>query len=560
MCRDTHHLKRLGAGKSIVMPDGARWDLPGMVYGALFSLSREAFALMDGYDERFVGWGCEDTLVGVRALAMGHHLVPVYSAAGHHIAHADRSPTKWQEFAANRRIYHQLLTQPYSVGQGHYLSRARDRIEAHIERRPLPAEGMADLQTAQAVLDGELEDPHCYGKYLHSLGRYAEAAAAFARIVGSSDVLGWAAFDRGKALRAADRPREAIPHLQEAAGRLPDSAWPLVELAFAHAAASDFGAARRALEAARILAPANPSLVYLLGRGAQHHAQRGALYLRQGDFALARRDHEATLMLNPDDVSALLGRATALVALEQTGPAKLTLDRIARLRPDTPGLAEQRSALAQVVDRTRPLPHARSIAERTQSIPGWFGADEAELLIALVLRAAATSDPEPVVLTEIGAYCGRATLTMALTLRALEVRPTSRCSHQSRSARVLAVAEPTLGPAPDGRPPFHVLREELARFHVRDLVVCAPDEEPEPWRHHCRLLLVDGRHDRRGIEDDLERFLPALAGDGLLVFHDYAHYFPDVERTVHELLVDNRFAFVAHVGSLIALSRTALSP
>ena len=50
MSRDSGHFKRLGSGKKIIMPDQSRWDLPGMVWGALFSLRRSDFVAMDGYD------------------------------------------------------------------------------------------------------------------------------------------------------------------------------------------------------------------------------------------------------------------------------------------------------------------------------------------------------------------------------------------------------------------------------------------------------------------------------------------------------------------------------
>ena len=64
---------------------------------------------MGGYDERFYGWGCEDTLVGVRELALENYVIPVYSAARLHIAHGDRSPRKWQEFATKRRASSRLF-------------------------------------------------------------------------------------------------------------------------------------------------------------------------------------------------------------------------------------------------------------------------------------------------------------------------------------------------------------------------------------------------------------------------------------------------------------------
>jgi hypothetical protein len=223
----------------------------------------------------------------------------------------------------------------------------------------------------------------------------------------------------------------------------------------------------------------------------------------------------------------------------------VTVERAGRIAPGASGVAEQRAALVALTERRQPLPFARSIVERTQLIPGWFGGDEAELLIALTLRAAGTAQGCALTVVEIGSFCGRATLTIALALHGL-----------GRSdARVIAVAEPTLGLAPDGQSPANVLRDQLTRFEVRHLVVCAPEEDPEPWLRASRLLLVDGRHDLAGIRDDLERFLPRLEADGLLVFHDYAPYFPDVQHVVEELLLDPEFAFVAHVGSLIALTR-----
>jgi hypothetical protein len=163
--------------------------------------------------------------------------------------------------------------------------------------------------------------------------------------------------------------------------------------------------------------------------------------------------------------------------------------------------------------------------------------------VALALRAAAAGPPR---LVEIGSYCGRATVAMALALQGLS-RP---------DARVVAVDEPTLGAAPDGRPARDLLLEQLAELELRPLVICAPEDDPEPWRAPCALLLLDGRHDHAGLADDLDRYLPALAPGGLLLFHDYAHYFPDVVRRVEELLLAGH-RFVAQAGSLIALAPAA---
>jgi GT2 family glycosyltransferase len=274
MCRDTDHLKGLGRGREIIMSDGGRWDLPGMVYGALFSMLRPTLQAMDGYDERFYGWGCEDTLIGARALAMGVPIVPIYSATGWHIAHGDRSPRKWHEFAANRRAYRAILASPFQPGEGHYLARARDRVANGFERAAKVPPGGPDLDAALNALETEMNDPARRGKVLHALGRYREAAEVFADIQGSPREQAWAGFDRGKALRAAGSQREAVAVLSEVTDQLPDSAWPLVELGSALAGCGDFASARTAFDAAAQRDPRNPVVAHVLEYPASRHVER----------------------------------------------------------------------------------------------------------------------------------------------------------------------------------------------------------------------------------------------------------------------------------------------
>jgi|GEM_PF-729946 len=588
MCRDSDHLKRMGQDRSIVMADGARWNLPGMVYGALFSLRRGDFLAMDGYDERFYGWGCEDTLVGVRALALGNYIVPVYGAAGLHVAHGDRSPRKWQEFAANRRVYQAILRTPfrpaYGAGGG-WLASASARVQRQLERPPAPGRAgpWGEGDDAVAALDAELTDPDRRGKYLHALGRYDEAAAAFAEVRGAPEAAAWGLYDRGKALRAAGRPADAIPILEEAAGKLPSSVWPLIDLGLALAAEDQFAAARDRLEQARVQDPNNPAVGFILGRPAARHLERATLYVRQGDYALAVRDFEAALILEPRNIAAQVERAKALAALGrpgqarialarvteggevggavssaawselgrlqlaqgELGAAKVTLERARRRQPRDPQVTTRLLDVAAAAARSHPLPLSRSIVEASQGIPGWLGADEAELLAALALQAAARGRAEaPARLVEIGSYCGRATILLALAIQGL-----------GAPAQVISVGGPDVGPAPDGRPPRAVLRENLAARKLERRVVLAPEEDPAPWVHASHLVLVDGRHDYAGVTDDVRRYAPALVPGGLLVFHDYADYFPDVLRCVDELLLGDGYDFVAQAGSLIALCR-----
>ncbi len=586
MCRDSDHLKRLGGGKQIVMADGARWNLPGIVYGALFSLRRSDFVAMDGYDEHFYGWGCEDTLVGVRAQAMENYVLPVYSAAGLHIAHGDRSPRKWQEFAANRRVFSTILQTPFALNSGRWLNAAKNRVQWSFEHLPDAGTGGSRLEMDSClykVFAAELADPDRRGKYLHSLGRYEEAAPAFAEVRGTSEEEAWALFDRGKALRAAGDANQAIGLLEEAAGRLPDSPWPLIELGLALAAQGRFREARKQLESAHTIDPTNSWLNFLLQRPVQRHLERANLYRNQGDYRLAIRDYEAALILDPRNATVQMERAHALTALGQEqaarealasyvdklpaedernssirlelarlhmtlgeiGAAKAVLEQARRLRPRDQEVTVRLTEISSLASKAYPLPLARKIVEQSQVIPGWFGEDETELLIALVLRVLASCATSPPTLIEIGSYCGRATIVMGLTARGLD----------RTDVRIVAVHEPTHGRLSDGRAPREVLRALLAVHELTNLVILAPEENATPWEHTSHLLLIDGRHDYKSVRGDVERYASQLAPGGLLLFHDYANYFPDVQRYVDELLKGSNFEFIAHVASLIALRK-----
>jgi glycosyltransferase involved in cell wall biosynthesis len=321
-CRDTQHLKRMGMSK-LPMADGGWWNLPRMVLGALFSLRRSDFIALGGYDERFRGWGWEDTLVGARAVAMGHYIVPVYSAGGLHIAHADRSPRKWQEYATNLQVYESILRAPFVPGGQLQLEAARARVRGHFEQAPAEERSWrsADDQDHLAPFEAELADAERRGAYLMALGRYDEAALAFAEVEGSAEQSARALIRRGQALRGGGRIDQALIQLQEAVGRLPDDPEALVELALACAALDQFTAARDRLRRVRSIAPDHPTIRFLLGRPAAKHIERAALFVQQGHYALGIKDYEAALILDPHNQIARVGRATAQAAQDRTHAA-----------------------------------------------------------------------------------------------------------------------------------------------------------------------------------------------------------------------------------------------
>jgi glycosyltransferase involved in cell wall biosynthesis len=322
MCAESNHLKWLGAGKRIWItdghtPDGDSWDLPRMVYGALFSLPRVDFQRMEGYDERFYGWGWVDTLVGGRALALGNYIVPVYSAVGLHVAHLDRSPHKWQESDINYRLLQSTLRSPFIPGDGRMLAQARKRILRWIDRSPTGTVGAPSDVPASwfDTFDAELTNPDRLGKYLFHLGRYKEAIRAFANVRGSEIDEAWALFNQGRALRAARHYTKAIEVLQESAQRLSNEALPVIELGLALAADGDFVAARASLEQAYRYEPRNQLLSYVLRCPAENHLRRGRRYAAQGYHSLAVRDFEAVLIQEPGNTVAQQERNNSLYKL-----------------------------------------------------------------------------------------------------------------------------------------------------------------------------------------------------------------------------------------------------
>jgi glycosyltransferase involved in cell wall biosynthesis len=317
LCRESDHLKRLGGQRPIFAPNGARWTPPNFAFSGLLGLRRADWLATGGYDERFQGWGWEDTMFGARAVALGAKAIPVYSAVGWHVRHPERSSAKWDEAAANYRLYRSFLEEPLPVGADDPVERATARIERRLER-PLHGTFAEDFDTASAwrPYDALLDDPAQLGGVCIALGRYEEADAALARVRGSTEKEAWAAVDRGQALRALGRTAEAIDVLQQAAASLPSSGRPLVELALSLASDGRFDVARGRLLAANRRDPDEPTVGFILGRSAAEHISRASKFAHHGFHALAIRYYEAALMVDPLNAEARDGRAALLRALK----------------------------------------------------------------------------------------------------------------------------------------------------------------------------------------------------------------------------------------------------
>lgn len=313
MCAETGHLKRLNGSQRIFVNDGETldgdyWDLPRMVYGALFSLPRADYLFIGGYDEKIAGWGFGDTLLGAKAYALGNYIVPVYSAVGLHVAHADRSLTKWEEAKRNLARIERLRRRPLTNGS--IPPDAMQRIVEQVYHSSGPPQRSLEA-AAFATLSQHLTDGAARGRYLLTLGRYAEAVEAFGRAPESAEVLS----GMGKALYRLGQFAQAAGHFRAWMRRDTGAGDAYAWLAVALAAAGDFHGGQKVLQRARPRRKGDGLLLHLTRNTAEAFSARARKHVQQKFFGWAVRDLEAALLHEPDNAAFARRRATALAEM-----------------------------------------------------------------------------------------------------------------------------------------------------------------------------------------------------------------------------------------------------
>jgi predicted O-methyltransferase YrrM len=197
-----------------------------------------------------------------------------------------------------------------------------------------------------------------------------------------------------------------------------------------------------------------------------------------------------------------------------------------------------------------PLLVPSAILASARAIPGWLADEEAELLIGAAAHVACA--PGPATLVEIGSYQGRSTVVLAATLRAL-----------SPSSRLFAVDphQGTVGAAGSklnhGGSTFESFIANIDRAGVSGWVrpIRACSYEVDWTGASIDLLFVDGLHDRLNVARDFRHFERFLAPGALVLFHDYADYYPDVRDFVDELVAEEGWRVEAAAVSLRLLRR-----
>lgn len=224
-------------------------------------------------------------------------------------------------------------------------------------------------------------------------------------------------------------------------------------------------------------------------------------------------------------------------------------EHVARLGAGGDGLAEPARPPSLAPPPATLLP-TLPILERVRPVPGWLEDDEADLLIAAASEACRAL-PDVKAIVEVGSYCGRSTVALGSVVQALDPEGAVYAidPHEGEVGAVGLDARQTA-------PTFQRFRRTIARAGLGDVVHPIRQRSYEVvWDAPIRLLLVDGLHDYENVARDLRHFEAHLAPGGLVAFHDYADYYPGVQRFVDEVVAGGGYRWVGRARSLAVLQR-----
>ncbi len=287
------HYKHLGNAKGLWMPgDDAcvdPWRLSDLVFGALFSLSKDVYLRIGGYDERLHGWGCTDSLLAAKAISSNQYVIPIYSVSGLHISHPFRTKDKQLEYSENRKKFFEIIQSENIDGHPDWITHAKDRIIESFTQNPVS-------NSSNSVSPKEAPSTNQWDNLL-AIGEYSEVCEFLTKIK-STDNNNDLDLKLGKALIGMNQYEQAVDILD----KLPI---PTIELVIAKAANGQFTQAHQSLVKFSQVHPEDPSLSYWYKQSIQKHLLQGSKYFDQGFTVIAKRCFEAALIADPNDKLAL---------------------------------------------------------------------------------------------------------------------------------------------------------------------------------------------------------------------------------------------------------------
>ena len=171
-----------------------------------------------------------------------------------------------------------------------------------------------------------------------------------------------------------------------------------------------------------------------------------------------------------------------------------------------------------------PVVGVEEVLRRIEPFPGWFFKNEAELLYKTATEAARLGGE----VVEIGSYCGRSTVVLAMALRSV-------------GQGLVYAIDPHEGDISSGRvsPTWDTFLRNIKAAGVDDAVVPVRQRSTDvPWTQEIALLFIDGLHDYASVAADYRHFFGHVQPNGFIAFHDYSNSdHPDVRKFVSEAVL-----------------------
>lgn len=153
----------------------------------------------------------------------------------------------------------------------------------------------------------------------------------------------------------------------------------------------------------------------------------------------------------------------------------------------------------------------RLALDRMNSIGGWFGDDEARLMVYCAIRSLTEhSEGE---LVEVGSYLGRSTVVLATIAQAFDVIVHAIDPHQGDLGASISYR-----PGPTSARFMGNMRRAGVLDHINMIQMRAHEVQ---WDKPIRLLLIDAEHDYTSVRRDYDHFYPHLIHGAIVLFHDY---------------------------------------
>ena len=313
MCLVSNHYKRLGYARGLWMPNDINyndpWRLSDLVFGALFSLSREIYLKVGGYDERLYGWGSTDGLLAAKAISVGQYVIPIYAASGLHIEHPFRTKDKQLEYSQNRKKFFEIIQTEKINNYPNWITPAKKRIFESFTKTPTKVFSSSNTKNiihqkipSMDQVDNMLAIGKCLEAYNLLINNHNNLKC------NNDDYL----LKLEKSFIGMKRYEEAVNILKDtslSSNTLPELT---VELAKAETMSGHFTRANKLLKNLSQTHPQTKSLLYWYHTSVEDHIKQGTKYLDQEFYDVAIQCFEAALIVEPNNGWALKYREKCL--------------------------------------------------------------------------------------------------------------------------------------------------------------------------------------------------------------------------------------------------------